>query len=139
MKKTGIIWLITALLAGAWLTSCSKHEHSEKQVIEMDNGKKWPVHDNMMTHIVKMSEDVKATALSTDRDYEGLNKNLLLGIDALTSNCTMKGKAHDELHKWLLPFIASANKYKSEMSEEQKSDWFNEVEDSMIDFDQYFE
>jgi hypothetical protein len=138
MKRTGIIWLLTAFLMGAGIASCSHQEHAQPPRIELDNGKKWLVHDNMMTHIVKMSEDVKAASLQTDRDYDGLNKNLLEGIDALTSDCTMKGKAHDELHKWLLPFIASANAYKSDMSEAQKSEWFNTIEMSMNEFDQYF-
>jgi len=138
MTKTGIIWLLVAVLIGTGLSSCSHQEHAQPQRIELDNGKKWLVHDNMMMHIVRMSENVKTASLQTDRDYDGLNKSLLDGIDALTSDCTMKGKAHDELHKWLLPFIASANSYKPDMSEAQKSEWFNTIEMSMNEFDQYF-
>ena len=51
----------------------------------------------------------------------------------------MKGKAHDELHKWLHPFMSRVNGYSIDMAADQKRDWFNEVEGSMNDFEQYFE
>ena len=138
MKKRTLTQLLTVLLLTAATIGCSQdHGHdTAKETIVLDNGTKWTVHDNMMIHIEQMSTDVKATA--ADMDYDGLNKRLLTGIDALTSDCTMKGQAHDELHKWLLPFIGTANEFSLDMTADQKKGWFVKVQDSMAEFNTYF-
>jgi hypothetical protein len=37
--------------------------------------------------------------------YEALSADLEHHTKSVISSCTMSGQAHDELHKWLLPFI----------------------------------
>ena len=127
--------LITMFLSIATLGSAQEHQH-DKETIVLNDGQKWKVDDNMMVHIEQMANDVKATA--ENKEYDKLNKKLRAGINALTSDCTMKGKAHDELHKWLLPFIRTANEHKADMTEKQKNDWFTEVQESMTEFNKYF-
>ena len=83
-----------------------EHQHDEEsEVIELNNGEKWKVDANMITHIRNMENDVNSFAKVEQKDYKSLSEKLQSNIDLLTSNCTMKGKAHDELHKWLLPYI----------------------------------
>ena len=82
------------------------HNHDdESEAIELNNGEKWQVDANMLTHIRNMENDVVSFAKVEQKDYKSLSEKLQSNIDLLTSNCTMKGKAHDELHKWLLPYI----------------------------------
>ena len=83
-----------------------EHQHNaEIQTIELNNGEKWNVDTNMITHIRNMENDIISFAKVEQKDYKSLSNKLQSNIDLLTSNCTMKGKAHDELHKWLLPYI----------------------------------
>ncbi len=80
-----------------------EHQHDENETIELNNGEKWKVDENMITHIRNMENDVSNFKGTTLTEYKTLSENLQKNVDLLTSNCTMKGKAHDELHKWLLP------------------------------------
>jgi hypothetical protein len=80
-----------------------EHQHNaEIQTIELNNGEKWKVDANMITHIRNMENDVISFAKVEQKDYKSLSEKLQSNIDLLTSNCTMKGKAHDELHKWVI-------------------------------------
>lgn len=132
--------LITIAALSISLSSCSQHhEHGhEQETISLDNGQKWKVDDNMMVHIQQMVTDVEATASQETKDYEALDKMLLANIDRLTSDCTMKGQAHDELHKWLLPFIALANDLENRNGLKSQEAWFDEVQETMKEFDTYF-
>ena len=56
-------------------------------------------------------------------------------LDLLTSNCTMKGQAHDELHKWLLPYLDLVTDFSKDKSAEQ----FAEIQNAFTTFNQYFE
>jgi len=90
-----------------------EHHHNETNSIELNNGAKWKVVPEMMKHIRNMESDVyrfnKSQRLDL-KDFTQLGKSLQKNIDLLTSSCTMEGKAHDELHKWLLPYIDMVEK-----------------------------
>ena len=79
------------------------HEHVTDEPLQLNEGQKWKVDDNMMVHIAQMEQDI--ASLDQPKDFEQLSENLNKNLGLLTSNCTMEGQAHDELHKWLLPYI----------------------------------
>ena len=83
----------------------TEHEHSVENAIELENGEKWIVVDEMMEHIQNMEADLKKFEDLMVKDYSALAIKLEGNVNLLTSNFTMTGKAHDELHKWLLPYI----------------------------------
>jgi len=90
-----------------------EHHHNETYSIELNNGAKWKVVPEMMKHIRNMESDVYRFNESQHldlKDFTQLGKSLQKNIDLLTSSCTMEGKAHDELHKWLLPYIDMVEK-----------------------------
>lgn len=94
-------------------TETIEQDHSSNDSIELNNGAKWEVVPEMMKHIRNMESDVNRfneTQHSEVKDFTLLGKKLQKNIDLLTSNCTMQGKAHDELHKWLLPYIGMVDK-----------------------------
>lgn len=114
------------------------HDH-ESEAIELDKGKKWKVDDNMMVHIRTMENDVanfNGTALT---EHKTLSENLKKNIDLLTSNCTMKGKAHDELHKWLLPYIDLVDSFSEKKTEKEAAEKFQHIKKSFVTFNQYFQ
>jgi hypothetical protein len=116
-----------------------EHQHNvEVQTIELNNGEKWKVDANMIPHIRNMENDVISFAKVKQKDYKNLAKKLQSNIDLLTSNCTMKGKAHDELHKWLLPYIDLVKELSEAKDQTKEEKQFQKIENSFITFNQYF-
>jgi hypothetical protein len=117
-----------------------EHQHNaEMQTIELNNGEKWKVDANMITHIRNMENDVISFAKVEQKDYKSLAEKLQSNIDLLTSNCTMKGKAHDELHKWLLPYIDLVKELLEAKDETEASKQFENIQTSFTTFNQYFQ
>ncbi len=112
-----------------------EHQHSESETIQLNNGEKWKVDDNMMLHIRNMEKDVVHFDQEKSTNYSLLAEKLKTNIDILTSNCTMKGQAHDELHKWLVPYIELVDSFSKEKSANQ----FTEIQNSFKTFNQYFQ
>ncbi len=113
--------------------------NAEIQTIELNNGEKWKVDANMITHIRNMENDVISFAKVEQKDYKSLSEKLQSNIDLLTSNCTMKGKAHDELHKWLLPYIDLVKELSEAKDETEASKQFQNIQTSFTAFNQYFQ
>lgn len=117
-----------------------EHQHNaEIQTIELNNGEKWKVDANMITHIRNMENDVNSFAKIEQKDYKSLSEKLQSNIDLLTSNCTMKGKAHDELHKWLLPYIDLVKELSEAKDETEASKQFKNIQTSFTTFNRYFQ
>jgi 50S ribosomal subunit-associated GTPase HflX len=117
-----------------------EHLHNnEMQTIELNNGEKWKVDANMITHIRNMENDIIAVSNVERKDYKSLAEKLQSNIDLLTSNCTMKGKAHDELHKWLLPYIDMVKELSEAKDETKASKQFENIQISFTTFNQYFQ
>ena len=117
-----------------------EHQHDEEsEVIELNNGEKWKVDANMITHIRNMEVDVNSFAKVEQKDYKSLSEKLQSNIDLLTSNCTMKGKAHDELHKWLLPYIDLVKELSEAKDEIEASKQFKNIQTSFTTFNLYFQ
>jgi hypothetical protein len=117
-----------------------EHQHNDEiQTIELNNGEKWKVDANMITHIRNMENDIISFSTVEQKDYKSLSEKLQSNIDLLTSNCTMKGKAHDELHKWLLPYIDMVKELSEAKDDIEASKQFENIQTSFTTFNQYFQ
>jgi hypothetical protein len=117
----------------------STPHHEESSEIKLNNGEKWKVDDHMMVHLRNMETAVAALKNPSLSECKELSKQLQSHLDLLTSNCTMKGQAHDELHKWLLPFLDLVDTFSKVTSEPDANSSFNEIEKSFLVFNQYFQ
>lgn len=115
------------------------HDHGEMEAIELNNGEKWKVEPKMMVHIRKMEKDVASFKGSELVDYQQLSKELNTSLDLLTSGCTMTGKAHDELHKWLLPYIDLVAELDKAEKRERGALTLKEIKASFVEFNNYFQ
>lgn len=106
--------------------------------IELVNNEKWKVNKEMMVHIKNMESDIDAVSNQSSPNYEELGSKLDENIGLLTSNCTMTGKAHDELHKWLIPFIDLVKELNAADSKEKQQQSFEAIQESMNEFNTYF-
>ena len=86
-----------------------------------------------------MENDINHFANVEQKDFKSLAEKLQTNIDLLTSNCTMKGKAHDELHKWLLPYIDMVKELSEAKNETEASEQFKNIQTSFSTFNQYFQ
>jgi hypothetical protein len=106
----------------------------QKDSIVLDNGKKWKVVPEMMIYIKKIEGDIiafeKTKQVAGIKNYSELATKVQKNIDLLTSKCTMEGPAHDELHKWLLPFMQDVE-HLGEAKNKEEALWiFNQINDS---------
>jgi hypothetical protein len=121
----------------------SSHEHQgeviEEAGLSLNNGEKWKVNDSMMIHVRAGEKAVHSFGTTAVKDYQALAGNLKENINLLTSSCTMTGKAHDELHVWLLPYIALVDELSANADTEEAAKYFHKVEASFKTFNNYFE
>lgn len=115
------------------------HHDDESEAIELNNGEKWKVDANMITHIRNMENDVISFAKVEQKDYKVLSEKLQASIDLLTSNCTMTGQAHDELHKWLLPYMDLVEELSEAEDKIEAEKQFQEIQTSITTFNHYFQ
>lgn len=103
MKNILVIPLLVLVLTSA---------NTQKVIAGMDppkltlnNGKKWKV-DKTMAAINDEANQFLIEFVSKKRkDFEILARFLDNKNNEFINNCSMTGKAHDELHKWLVPHM----------------------------------
>jgi hypothetical protein len=138
-------WL-GALLASAWLplvlSACAPVRHSSTPAhseLALNEGVKWVVHTNMMAHLRNMERAVQDFERSAQRDHTVLAGSIQDNLGKLVTNCTMEGQAHDELHKWLMPFLGLSAEYAKATAPGLQQQKFAEIKTALTVFNDYFQ
>ena len=120
--------------------SHSNHEHTHQEAgIALNNGTKWKVNADMLPHINAM-EDAVAEFNSEDASaVNELGEALKAHNKELISSCTMKGDAHNELHKWLHPYMDLLEKLSAVDDQDEGKKLLEELKASFSTFHTYFE
>ncbi len=114
-------------------------EQKEETIhIDLNNGKKWEVVPKMMLIIRSMEAEINNFKGSNLNQFAALATTLSAKITELTSNCTMQGKAHDELHKWLVPFIEKVEEFAVIKSEKEGKVFVTTFKEDFSIFNTYF-
>ncbi len=120
-----------------------EHSESGDETIILNNGKKWSVDAPMMVSIRNMEKAVQNFSSTNPAammdDYKNLSKTLTQNVEDLTSSCTMTGQAHDELHKWLVPYIGLTEQMTEAKNPDEATTVLNELLTSLSEFNKYFE
>jgi hypothetical protein len=141
MKNTFFLFVSVFLFA----FSCQNKGNENSEIlnkendIELNNGEKWHVDKAMMLIINEMDQIVINFNGSNTSAYKLLGDTIMSKINLLTSNCTMQGKAHDELHKWLVPFIDLVDELSSVESVKEGEKYYKVLQNEFKRFDVYFE
>ena len=96
--------IIALALTAALMVGCKNstiHNH-EQIAIDLNNGQKWKVNDEMSPYILA-GENILSNF--SGEDYQTLADELEGHNKKLIKSCNMNGKAHDQLHKWLHPHM----------------------------------
>jgi len=140
----------------SWSLSCDSGktppsaEHSENPEASVDNlheegdmyldeGKKWRVDSGMLVYLRTMEAAISSFAGTDMLAYDALSETLQRESDLLTSNCTMKGEAHDVLHVWLVPYLDLVEALSDAQTPEERSAHHVQLRDAFARFNEYFE
>lgn len=78
--------------------------HSEKALLDLDNGNPWPANSETTQGLNNMIEITNAFSdLDNLEAYQGLSDTLNAEFNLILKKCTMKGEAHNQLHSYLFP------------------------------------
>ena len=113
------------------------HDHADGVKLELNNGAKWPVNNEMKPFIKETEIQLNAYKLENG-DYKMLATNLSATTDNLVKSCTMTGTPHDVLHVWLAPHMKEIEKLKNAEDREHANKIVGELKESMDDYHQFF-
>jgi len=134
------VYTITIIVFFTFLaTNCSNsHEdHTQEAVsIELNNGQKWKVNTEMTPYILEAEQVLMQF---NSNDYKKLAEQLEAKNKGLIKSCTMDGKSHDELHKWLHPHIQLIKALDDPESKEEADKVVDELKSSFQTYHKYFQ
>ncbi|WP_187263584.1 hypothetical protein [Pontibacter beigongshangensis] len=113
------------------------HENSD-QALELNNGEKWLVNDEMKPFVHKSEQILQDYSAAKATDHVVLAEQLKNENNALIKSCTMTGKSHEELHKWLHPHMELIEALSKEADKEQASMLVSDLKTSFNTYHAYF-
>ena len=115
------------------------HHEDESEAIELNNGEKWVVNEEMKPFILDAEKIMNQHIESQSHDYQTLATQLKEKNSGLIKSCTMKGESHVELHKWLYPHIELIESLSKAESTEQANKFITDLQASFSTYNQYFQ
>lgn len=106
--------------------------------LELDEGRKWVVDKALMGYLRTMESEIGNFQGQDADGYHRLGQRLKTQVNLLTSHCTMGGKAHDELHKWLVPYMQDLHSFSSENDIDALKVKYQGLRSSFDVFNSYF-
>lgn len=128
--KIIVALLALCLIGQAW---------AENVELQKDNGKRWQIPAAMMTHLNAMEAALKKPAPKSLEEHHKLANVLQNSLNSLVASCTMEGKAHDQLHSWLVPYMAKVKAYAETKNLKSAQQHQSALAQSFTGFHQYFE
>jgi hypothetical protein len=117
----------------------TEHQHDESsEAIELNNGEKWLVNEEMKPFVVKGEELVNSYIQNNQTDYKALAQQVKEQNSQLIKSCTMGGKSHDELHKWLHPHLEIVKAIENETDATKANEIVSQLQHSYQEYHQYF-
>ena len=121
-------------------TKQEEHQHDEtSEAVELHIGKKWIVNDEMKPFVAKGEGLVTTYLQSSHTNYNELAQQLKEQNNQLIKSCTMKGKSHDELHKWLHPHMALIESLQEAENDDAANKIISELKSSFEIYNQHFQ
>ncbi|MBK8501129.1 MAG: hypothetical protein IPL46_02405 [Saprospiraceae bacterium] len=128
---------IFSIAFSLFLVSCGSDVNQSD--IRLNNGEKWEINVEMMPPLEASEKLISDFTLRDEKDYQVLSEKLKENNNLLISSCTMKGKSHDELHKWLHPYIGLLEELANAKNESQADQVFLKIEQSFETLNLYFQ
>lgn len=149
LKVARLAWLASLIVAVAIVQTACSNTRGKTAVghqlppsyasLELNDGKKWAVDPPMMAHLRNLEQSIQNSETTRPVNHAALAANIQENLGRLVTNCTMEGKAHDELHKWLMPFLAMTAEYSEAADLEVQQQKFQEIRQALFVFNDHFE
>ena len=115
------------------------HTHPHKTNLQLNDGKKWKVNPEMKPQLRKASDLLSDFVLQQNTNYRQLAEALQAQNNALIQSCTMEGKSHDELNKWLHPHLELVHQLAKASDHKEASQLLSLLKRSFDTYHTYFE
>jgi len=117
-----------------------EHQHeNETQTIQLINGEKWVVNEEMKPHILEAENILNDYIKNNLSNYKTLAEQLKAKNSGLIKSCTMKGESHDELHKWLHPHVQLIETLEKCTNNDEAAKVIEQLNASFETYHQYFQ
>ncbi|NNK88323.1 MAG: hypothetical protein HKO90_08570 [Flavobacteriaceae bacterium] len=133
MQRSIKILIILFLLIG-----CNSNDGKAAD-LELNNGAKWQVNTEMKSYILRGDEILSTYLSGKSKNYRALAEELKNQNISLIKSCNMKGKSHDELHKWLIPHMELVEQLLNANDLNEAETLVFQLEDSYNTYHIYFE
>lgn len=134
--------MIIALFIIFSSSSCknnANHDLNSPATIELNDGARWMVNAEMKPFLTE-SESILNTYISNgSTDFKTLAKELTDKNSGLIKSCTMDGKSHEELHKWLHPHMALIETLQEAENDDAANKIISELKSSFEIYNQHFQ
>lgn len=113
------------------------HENNSEELV-LNSGEKWQVNEEMKPFVQHGEELVNNYVPNDENDYDNLATKLKEQNDLLIKSCTMEGKSHDELHKWLYPHLELVERLASDADKAKAEHTLKDLQGSYQRYHEYF-
>lgn len=113
-------------------------QHNESGSLQLNNGEKWIVNDEMKPFVSQGEALLEAYIANNDSDYKALANQIKEQNSQLIKSCTMDGRSHDELHVWLHPHLELVDALSETDSKEEADGIITQLTNSYNEYKQFF-
>lgn len=118
--------------------STDHHHTASDEEIELNDGERWVVNEEMKPYVAETEKLLGDFNPETD-DHVQLSENLTEQNNALIASCTMTGKSHEELHKWLHPHMEYVKQMGEATNEDEIQKSYEDLKHSIQTYHEYFQ
>ena len=119
-----------------------QHEHvlidGASQELSLNNGDKWLVNEEMRPFVKNGSDLIIDFDKAANKDAKVLATKLTEQNEQIVKSCTMTGKGHEELHKWLLPHMELVKSLGNSTDSVETANLIGQLQQSYSLYNQYF-
>lgn len=153
MKKYLLALVVPFVLAGCQQTTKTESQHQEEltaehehlvedgvenEELELNDGERWEINEEMRPFLVGGEELIDTYLNEGQSNFADLESALSHQNNELVQSCTMDGKGHDELHKWLNVHLSLTRNLREAENEEAAVLVAEDIRESYDTFHQYF-
>ncbi len=109
------------------------------EALVLNEGERWVVNEEMKPYVQAGSQLVEESLKETESDYVALADKLTEQNNELIKSCTMTGKSHEELHKWLHPHLGLVAQLREAPDKEAAEKLVLQLQESYQVYHAYFQ
>ena len=140
MTKLNVMIILFFIIFSAYgCKNNANQEHNSPASIELNEGARWLVNAEMKPFITESESILNTYIANGSADFKTLAKELADKNSGLIKSCTMDGKSHEELHKWLHPHMALIETLQEAENDDAANKIISELKSSFEIYNQHFQ